>query len=320
MQKIFRLPHLRLLLLGVVFTACQKESDVLEAVRSASTGQDALAVFAAVNGAPAQLFTFGTTPYTCITTQGTQITIPANAFVLPSGLQPGSAAVQLEVREVFDKATMLLSAIPTVSNTQPLETGAIFYLKATQGGTRLRLNPAAALSIRTSSGRQEPVFPNAQLFYGRRTGGVFTWQPQSANDTRSAVRRDSLPGQSPFYQITLNNDTLSWVSCAYVIPTASGATVQVSVTAADVQVSNTAVFLVLKGRNSTLRGTQQITGEFTFPHVPVGADATVVVVRNVDGAYYYGQQTLPITATSYHFAPPLTPMSEAAVVAAIKRL
>jgi len=310
----------RFALAAILLTACQKDSDLLQ-VGAKPAEQHTLATFVAVHGAPTQLFTLTTTADSSQfkTVQGNRLVLPANAFLLPNGLQPSPTPISVEFREVSSKVDMVLSAVPTTVGEQLLESSGAFYLKAKQGTTVLRLNPAARVKLQF----QNPRFvgaSNLALFFGTTTKTGFTWLPKSSADLVSAVTQDSLPGQPRFYRLRLNNDSLGWITSARPITRTPQTTVRVAVNGEDVQATNTMVFLVFKSLNTVVRAyAQDGSNTFTIPNVPQGLQATAVVLRNVNGRYFFGQQPAQITA-NHTFIPNLATVNENDVVDAVKTL
>ncbi|OUJ72228.1 hypothetical protein [Hymenobacter crusticola] len=303
----------------LLLAACKKDSDLL-VVGSRLTDQNTLATFVAVHGAPKQLFTLtaAADSFQFKTVQGNTLALPANAFVLPSGMRPSTTPISIEYREITSKSDMVLSALPTTAGEQLLESAGEFYLKAKQGTTVLHLNPAAQLRLSFQNPRLSGG-STLRLFYGTTIKTLFNWLPQSNADFASTVSQDSVPGRPRSYHIRLNNDSLGWVNCGRVITRTPQTTVKIAVTGEEVQDTNTMVFLVFKTLNSVVRAYALGDNTFAAPNVPEGLQATAVVLRNVNGTYYLGQQTASIGANQV-FNPNISAVSEATAVAAIKAL
>ncbi|GGF11994.1 hypothetical protein [Hymenobacter cavernae] len=308
------------LAISLLLTACQKDSDLLT-VGAKPAEVNTLAAFVAVHGAPRQLFTLAaaTDSFQLRTAQGNRLVIPANAFVLPSGARPNPEPISIEYREVLSRADMVLSALPSTASEQLLEAGGEFYLKARQGSNTLRLNPTAHVRLHFRNSRLS-TFSNMAVFYGTTSKNVFSWLPQSSADISSSVVQDSLPSQPRSYRLRLNNDSLGWVSCARLVDARQQTTVSIAVSGDDVQSKNTMVFLVFKSLNTSVRAYSQSSDNiFSAPNIPEGLAVTAVVLRNVNGSYFFGQQTLQV-GTNQMFSPSISAVSEEAAVAAIRGL
>lgn len=282
-----------------------------------------LNTFVRKHEAPQQQFTLNPAPGTTttfVTAKGARVTVPYGAFVRADGVTPVTGAFQLTVREILNKPDMILSAMPTVSNGQVLISGGQYYLRASQNGARLRLKPATRLFLRTPS-PTTPADPAMQLFFGAPTAnGSVNWLPQTPQNP-STIRVDS-SGQGAFYNLTLNNDSLGWINCDrfWNVNPQTTVTASLAVPGAEVNPNNTLVFWVFNSINSVARG-YVVAGQntLTTPNVPVGYSLTAVVIRLVDGQYYFGKQTATVAA-GQTFAPPLRALSEADLLAEVQQL
>lgn len=273
--------------------------------------------------APLQHYTLNPAPgatTTFFTAKGARVTVPYGAFVQADGVTPVTGAFQLTVREILRKPDMVLSAMPTVSNGQVLISGGQYYLRASQNGARLRLKPTARLYLRTPS-PGTPADPAMQLFFGSpMANGSVNWTPQPPQNP-STIRVDSI-GQGAFYNLVLNNDSLGWINCDrfWNVNPQTTVTASIGVPAAEVDPANTLVFWVFNSINSVARGIV-VTGQntLTTPNIPVGYSVTAVVIRLVNGQYYFGKQTATVAA-GQQFAPPLRALSEADLLAEVQQL
>ncbi len=78
--------------------------------------------------------------------KGTLVSIPRNCFRTKNG-KPVSGKVQIELKEVFSKADLLLSNLPTVSNGRMLETNGSVYINATAEGQPLELAEGRSIYV-----------------------------------------------------------------------------------------------------------------------------------------------------------------------------
>lgn len=89
---------------------------------------------------PSQFYTLNSGDDDTISTKRkTEIIVPSNAFILPSG-EPVTGEIQLEVKEIYKKSDMVLSRIHTTYGNLLLESAGMVYVNATQNGTPLSLD------------------------------------------------------------------------------------------------------------------------------------------------------------------------------------
>lgn len=300
--------------------ACTREADEINCATPARDSADwqALQLFFQTHGVPTQHFSVpATRDTTILTAAGSRVQVPGQAFRRPDGTVATIGRITLEFREIYKPADMVLSAKPTVSNKKLLLSGGEFYLKATQSQQRLRLTPTARITMRTP-------LPNwggygTTLFYGTGSDSTFTWVAPAPNDP-STVTRDSIAQQPPFYTIILNNDSLGWVNCDRFANFGTTTTAQVVVEGPSVAPDNTVVYIVFPQLNAVIPCRQfQRPNQFFAGSLLTAFTVNVVVIRHIEGQFYYGRQDGTLQA-GQRFAPPLKAVSEAELVAEIKKL
>jgi hypothetical protein len=97
---------------------------------------------------------------------GTNIFIAPNAFLTMSG-SPVTGLVAIETKDVLSKKDMILNNALPVSNGQLLISGGEVYFNATQGGQKLKMNPASSVYINVPAG-SSPSFQMKEFY---ATGG-----------------------------------------------------------------------------------------------------------------------------------------------------
>ena len=323
-----RHPVLSFLAAGLLLlSGCKKDADLVNCDLQPS--KNTLATFTRTYGAPTQTFTFNASSSGVFTSSiGNQILVYPNSFVLPDGRAlPVNTSIKIEFREIETKANMILSAMPTISNGQPLESAGEYYFKATAGNTRLRMSGNGRIYMQTAN-RPSSTRNNAmQLFFGQNTPNGFNWLPQSQQDSISGIRtsRDSVNTTGSYfnYFITLNNDSLGWINCDAFLNVNPNTPVSVAVNGQNVTADNTAIYLVFTNRNSVLsRGILTVTSTgaaVDFAAIPVGDAVSAIVIRHVDDKYYFGRQDGTVSA-GQTFTPSLREVTEAELVAEIRRL
>lgn len=140
--------------------------------------------------------------------KGTQLTIPPNAFVYPTGVSV-SGQVDIELLEVFSPGDMIRANKMTTSGGNILSSGGELFFKASQNGMELDLAQGASINFKVPTAN-----PTNQmgLFVGNDNNGTFDW----VQDTTTAVTivSDSL-GTLP-YQYDFSINTLwNWINCDY---------------------------------------------------------------------------------------------------------
>ncbi|RTQ48848.1 hypothetical protein EJV47_14715 [Hymenobacter gummosus] len=316
---------LSLLAGGLLVAACEKEEVDCPPQPIDNGGVQVnpslLNTFVRAHEAPTQTFTVDPalgTSATVVTTKGTRITIPAGAFVQANGTTPVTGAVQLAVREIRTKSEMVLSAMPTTASGEMLVSGGQYFLRATQNNQRLRLKSSARINIRTANIPRPDVA--MRLFFGVNSGGNVNWVPAPQQGPSAlGVVLDST-GQGNFYNITLNNDSLGWVNIDRYMNLNPKTTVSVAVPGNDVEPANTMVFYVFNSFNTVARG-YVAAGQNTVAtaNIPVGQSVTAVVIRLVNGQYYFGKQTATVAA-GQQYTPTLRALSEADLLAEVQQL
>ncbi|MGI4866448.1 MAG: hypothetical protein ACRYFZ_21170 [Janthinobacterium lividum] len=100
--------------------------------------------------------------------RGTRLVIPARAFdVLAS-----SGPVQLEMREFYSTADIVLAGLGTRSDLGVLETGGMLHLHATANGQPIRLRPGGQLLVQLPT---RVLLPGMRLYEGVVVGKGLDW-------------------------------------------------------------------------------------------------------------------------------------------------
>ena len=87
-----------------------------------------------------------------IAPQGTQLTIPANAFITDA------SEVTLTLKELYKRKDVILSNMPTIDKEGPLESAGMFSLDARAGRKTLQIRPEAAVNVRVPATRKDDNF------------------------------------------------------------------------------------------------------------------------------------------------------------------
>ncbi|TGE29203.1 hypothetical protein [Hymenobacter metallicola] len=274
-------------------------------------------------GAPVQTFTYDPSRANTFTgAKGTVISIPANAFVKNGRVVSGP--VQLSFREIFKRADMVLSSMPTVSGGRLLESAGEVYLRADQDSS-ITLATGATIRLQTQTPPNVASPDSMRLFVGGGGGGsgapaCFDWTLN--NPSSGATIAPTPTGNVITVSSLLYNSGIGWLNCDkfYSSPNPRTA-ITVKVTGGDIDpIKNTMVFAVFRTFNGSLRICSfKAPDTFEAPGVPEGLAVSVVVIRTLNGKLYYGRQDGTIQA-GVPFAPVLKETTSAAMVDDLNQL
>ncbi len=217
------------------------------------------------------------------TAGGTRITFPPNVLLTANG-QPVTGTVNVEFKEIIDKADFVLSNKPTISDGLPLESGGTWLLEVKQNGQPLRIragNPAEGvrLNIKRDSAQQG----NMQLFNAtpKTNTNAVNWGPP---------RRPIIPLATPFANYFCNLDSVGWGN-ADVFMTNPDYAINTTVTAnkRTTDLSNFSGMFIYKGRK-TVWPLQKDGTIFLFrdSHIAKRQQGHFAVFGFVNGAFTAG--------------------------------
>lgn len=310
----------------VALAGCASLSDPTPAVKAPPVN-DALGAFHARYGVAAQRFSYESRNVSVFfTAKGNSFAVGYKAFLSVAGNETVAGPVQMEVREVVSKSEMLLSGMATMAGEEVLETGGQYFFRATQDNRSLRLSPRVRLGFAAKGPAQlAGGSPLGMQFYCAASPVVpssFDWVP--VTDTASSL--EIIPRRAPadpdVYRYLvgpgLHDLGSGWVSFGRPFSLAPPTPVTVAV---DAPAGATEVFLVFNYFNAIAQLRATPAGTFSLAHVPTGADVTVVVLRATPDLHtlYFGTAR-GLVGPDQQFAPTLTPMSDAAVAAALSKL
>ena len=307
-----------LLLAGLAITVASCKKDTVnpseeEPTPSSPTFNNDQAIALLNNLAtPLQTYTINASSnhfYVCA--NGTKISISPNAFLTQAGVAV-TGVVNIEVKDVLSKKDMILNNAIPVSNGQLLVSGGEVYFNATQGGQKLKMNPASAVYFEVPS-----TTPSYQMqeFYAAGPSNLsntnLNWATPTTTTNIAVVQDTSLIGGNAYYY-SFQSDSLNWSNCDYFYNTAgTKTTCTVNLTGA-FDNTNSAVFLSMNGANVLVRlnatsytsATQQFQSYINS--IPEGVNYTVVVISFDGTNYYYGSQVVTMTTNMVVNLPALT--------------
>lgn len=167
----------RILILAIICTSvfsCYVPDEPGDYVPPSGTNYSSMQSFWSHNEIPTQTYAInGTTGGTFTTPQGTQVTIPANAFVTQS-YTPVSGIVQIEFKDLYKKSDMLFANVATTDFTgAPLKSGGEFFIRATFNDSAILIAPGKEITV-----RQPAALTGGADFINEMT--PFIGQPDSA--------------------------------------------------------------------------------------------------------------------------------------------
>ena len=277
-------------------SGCKKDTPTPATNASQNTDKYAsVGAFLAKNAAPLQAYTItSSTGGNFTTSQGTKVTIPANAFA-DAGNNPVSGNITIEFKDIYTRSEMVFSDMQTTFNNRyPLKSGGEFYINARQGSSQLH-----------------PVFPNAitvtQPFNGWPADSLMRAFINIPNDTAgwvapvdsSNVYVDNALSDYVFslYSFSDPIDTGSW--CNSDNPDYFASYTQTSLTLKgndSAAVYGTAVFLLFHNLNSMVHVYNSVYSSFNYAYAPVGLQCTMVAVGVKDSTVY--SSFVPVTIGS----------------------
>ncbi|MFN8277108.1 MAG: hypothetical protein U0T84_06480 [Chitinophagales bacterium] len=235
-----------------------------------------------VNGATGGSFT---------TSQGTTVTVPAQAFVTKAG-NPVTGTVNIEFLDIYKKGDMLLRDKPTVTyNWNLLRSGGEFFIRAKANNAAVEIAPGKSITI------EQPIAN------GDSIGGMAAFI--LPNDTPRWINNDSdfvTPGPSSYvysmYSFQSPVDSGSWCNSDNAAYFSGFPQTSLQINQTDfASFSHTDVFLFFKNKKSMVHVYSNGTN-YPYNYAPLGFDATLVAVSVKDGDVYSATTDFTITNNS----------------------
>lgn len=269
-------------------TGCKKDS------ASVADNYSSTSAFFASNGVQTQHYTVDAVAGGSFTSpQGTVVMIAPNSFLTQSG-GAVTGTVEIDFKDIYKKSDMLLSLAPTVSFGGPIKSGGEFFIKASQGGTAVKLTGNKAMVVNQPlNGKpiDTAMVPMRRVDSpGSQTGMIW-----GINGT-DTVRYTPSGYVFSLYNFSSPPDSGSW--CNSDNPSYFSAYTQgtLTLTSTDTAQYGTAVFLVFTGLNSMVHVYNGAGTTFPYYYAPIGLPCTVVAVGTKGGKLY--SSFTPITISS----------------------
>ncbi len=293
-----------MLLVGVtvIITSCKKDvanPSEKQLSNSASTAPafDNSNAIALINNlsTPLETFTVDAAYYeTYYCVNGTIINIYPDAFLTQSGAVV-TGVVTIEVKDILSKKDMILNNAMPVSNGQLLVSGGEVYFNATQGGQKLKINPASSVNIKVPA----DFSPSYQMleFYSQGPANLsnsdLNWETTATN----TIEIDSTIGHL-YYDFNLKSAT--WGNCDYFLHLPGSKTTCTVNLSGNFNNTNSTVFISMSGEIvlASLNSSGTVTSQSFASYVnsmPEGKNYTIIAISFDGTNYYYGSQAVTMT-------------------------
>ncbi len=272
------------LTLSIFFTvSCDKENGDPTPTQSllySSTDQ-----FLSSNAGALQSFVIDAVSGGSFTTpQGTEVIVPANAFISQSG-NPVVGSVMIKFKDVYKKSDMLFNKLSTnMLMGGPIKSAGMFYIKATQGSEAVLI--AAGKKIEVNQPLNGLVLDTAMvalvLAEDSMGGG---WIPPVISPSNQ-VGFTATSYVYSFYQFSSPLDSGSW--CNSDNPGFFAGSQNATLTFRPINNSvlfGTDVFLIFNDINAMVHVYKQ-GNVFKYDYAPQGSQCTMVAVGVKDGILY----------------------------------
>jgi hypothetical protein len=272
-----------------------------------SEGYTSLSDFFTKNGVAMQTYTIsGSAGGSFTSPQGTQVTIPANAFVT-NGSTPVTGNLIIQFKDIYKKSDMLLSNMPTQTATGPLKSGGEFFIKVLANDIAVTLANGKNIQVQQPFMGQVKDTAMAPFVLAAPTGSinanpVWVNNPQDSNTV--AVDPDSIVDSYVFSLYQYNNSESSGTWCNSDNSSYFAAYSQTNLTInsnIDITGYDISVFLVFTDINSMVHVYHNYAetvnaNDFPYNYAPVGLKCTVVAIAEKSGNVYSSFTPITISA------------------------
>ncbi len=256
--------------------------------------------------------------------EGTVLTIPDHAFMFADGTE-ATENVNIELKEYYHMADMLMANLITTSKGRMIETGGMMHISAISEGREVLLKPGKSIQIELPT---VEVKPGMQLFLGQeQSDGLVDWETATAsisdnitseinvnqnnwirNENRNNLNfrgnrawnlnrdrgldidKEAVENMNKMDSYVLNSTKLGWINCDrfYDVENKSNLTVDID------KKMKPAVRLIFKDIKSIMPG--YYSGEkIVFSNIPVGQRATLIAFSIKDDQPYFTSKEVVIT-------------------------
>ncbi len=215
------------------------------------------------------------------------------AAFITSGGAPVSGPVRVKVLVVLDAADMVLVNKTSIGDNngtrQLLKSGGELKITADQDNVQLGIVPNSATVMLPGSDPDTDMRTSYSTTTASYTGDLI-WT--TTGDTAYVVPDSILQafGEGDWFYYTFTINTLGWVGCGTF---QSGATASFNITTPPgIDYNNAHVWVVVPALNTAIRRSGLVGGTYHhFDHLPIGLDAVIVSLAEVEEGQYYSSFT-----------------------------
>lgn len=309
--------------LGLMVTACKKDKDPVTTTGGTPNGAQLTSFFNDNLNGKTQHFTVNASTGGAITgTHGTKV------YVIGGFLKDGSGNVitgnvDIELVEIYDRATMVLLNKPTMGILPNGDKGTLiskgeYYLKITQNGMPVNANDGVYVMVPADN--IDGPGNGMSLFDGiidPQTGNL-AWElvqdtlPVEADSAQGASSYNILDGEWGWTNVDrFYNDPRPKTVLKAKLPTGYDNT-------------NCEVYLSYDGEPGALASLDTYTSDGYFSEhyglIPIGLEVHFIAVTMIDGNLHYAIQAATITDGHIEYINTFTPISQSALAALINAL
>jgi hypothetical protein len=273
---------------AIIFSGCKKDTPEPTPITPVTPTPTiaSLSAFFSDQGAQSQFFTISNNSTQTITgSNGTIVGFGANTFVTMSGA-PVTGNITIELREIYDKKTMLLSNVTSNGEhypggpQEPLISGGEFYVHAKQGSADLKLAPGRTYNVFLPNANPNP---NMVLFDGRVDEDTAIWAPNL--DSSTSIVLPQLPAPQGYFATC---DSLDWgnADCFMNSPNYTNIIMNISGTFDPQQIQAFVWYDNVNVLWSCWSSFNSITNTYSDSHTAAGLPVHLIVISVKDGVLY----------------------------------
>jgi hypothetical protein len=251
--------------------------------------------------------------------KGTRLTFYPNSFKDKNGNIITEGTVCIEMTEMYKPGDMIANRATTLSDEGILQSGGQVYIYASKDGEEVFANKYG-IAYKQPAASTQPM----DLYYGNTNNedSVVTWTKANTTlpgTTANGTWVDSV-GSVEYYLFDSCTD-FTFVNCDKFSDGLNTGRTEVKVVAPDTSYNTvtTDTYILLRDKNALVHYNfySNSNHAFQFGHdgfthqIPIGFDATVVLISNKNGTYYYFEQTAIITdGMIFNATPVAMPLDE----------
>jgi hypothetical protein len=246
------------------------------------------------------------------------VEIPANSFAFASsggggggggGVGTPSGPCRIEFFRLKTKGDFIKFFKPTTSYGYLLETGGGIFIRVTQNGRELKLQPGATITIRFSD-TQDPK-PNMQVFYANETipyltQGIDTMHNWMRDLDTSWIKTWQKPNSTSTSIVTgykLVSKNLRWICAERFIDSTLPKTKITAILPPNFTNKNTAVFAVFANQKTVVKLKDDYPSRsFAAMNIPIGSKITLVSLSMIGTDLYLGTKDINDVGTVVRYS------------------